>query len=408
MQARTGDVEAPNLFSPENLADPYPIYAWLRENAPVQWNQGIQAWTVVRYQDVVDNYLDKRLSHHLPYTVTSPPTTPEEAAADERIGEWIRKWVLLKDPPDHTRMRSVLNKAFTVRIVQSRREQFIRRVDGWLDDAEAKGGLEVMHDVAIPMTFNAVCDLLGMPEDQRDLFYEHSLVIANYWNGEHPNRAETEAVIAESTDMLAALLEARRSAPQDDLLTALVQAEDEGRFLSDDEIISNLHLLLFVGYETTECQIGNSLVALLKHPDQLELLRQKPDLMRSAIDEFIRYDPSAAWAHIQVIAEDFELYGHELHAGERLAFGLAAGHRDPNAFSNPDRLDITRNPEKNLSFGMGPHYCIGAALARLEVSVALERMLSRYPVIKLAGDVDARPNAFIRGPATLPVDVGLG
>jgi cytochrome P450 len=223
----------------------------------------------------------------------------------------------------------------------------------------------------------------------------------------YPDRAKTEAMLEESTGMFLELLDARRAEPKDDLLTAMVLAEDEGRFLSDDEIISNLHLLNFVGHETTDGQIGNSMLALLRNPDQLQLLRERPDLMRSAVDEFIRYDPSGAWAHIQFATEDFEINGQQLHAGERIAFCLASAHRDPEAYQNPDKFDITRNPEKNISFGIGAHYCIGAALARLELAVVFERLLARYPRLELAGEVTYRPNAFIRGPLTLDVDLGI-
>jgi cytochrome P450 len=315
--------------------------------------------------------------------------------------------MLLRDPPDHTRLRGLVTKAFTARRIEALRGWIEGLADRLLDNVTATGRMDAIHDLAFPLPVLVICELLGIPEEDRGRFAGGSVGDVALLEPTPPSREVLDAAnhgTQESKAYFEAIFEARRREPRDDLITQLVQAEEQGDRLSTDELRANVRLLFAAGHETTVNLIGNGLLALLRHPDQWQILRDDPSLVPNAVEEFLRYD-SPVQAVARVPNEPVELSGVTLEKGELVVALLGAGNRDPAVFQDPDRLDVTRKDLKPLSFGGGIHFCLGAQLARLEAAVVFETLLRRLPNLRLAepDGVERRPSFALRGLAALPV-----
>ncbi|QTE02943.1 cytochrome P450 family protein [Streptomyces cyanogenus] len=388
---------------PTFLADPFPLYRQLREDGPVRRAViagGLDAWLVTRYEDGLAALSDPRLSSDV--RDAADPRLIELLPAFER--ESMTSNMLRSDPPDHTRLRRLVSKAFTARRVAELRPRIQEITDRLLDAVVPAGRAELVADFALPLPVTVISELLGVPVDDRHDFqrWTDAMVL----RGE---RMPDPAVVNEAWQRMRAYvtahLEAKRARPGDDLLSALISAHDEEQRLSQDELIAMTFLLLVAGYITTVNLIGGGIAALLAHPDQLTLLRDHPELLPDAVEEFLRYDGPVNPGIARFAREDVEIAGVRVPRGATVLIASAIADRDPGRFPDPDRLDVTRRDNGHLAFGHGIHYCLGAPLARLEGQIAIGTALRRLPDLALAvppTELTWRPGG-LRGPAQLPV-----
>lgn len=316
------------------------------------------------------------------------------------IGDIIQNWMLNKDAPDHTRIRTLVNKAFTARRVESLRDHIQDVADGLLSAVEQRGEMDVIADFAYPLPATIICELLGVPVAERDTFKGWARDLApvlDFTSATSPEtQARMEASAAPFADYMRDLIERRRREPGNDLITALISARDAEDRLSDEELLAACSLVLGAGFETTMNLIGNGTYLLLKNPDEMDRLRNDPSLITSAIEEFLRYEgPVTLTARIAL--EDVQVGDTCIHAGQQGVVMLAAANRDASVFSDPERLDITRTPNPHLTFGGGPHFCPGAALARLEGQIAIGTLVRRFPNIALKEEPEWRETMVLHG-----------
>ncbi|MBL1084854.1 cytochrome P450 [Streptomyces actinomycinicus] len=379
------------------LEHPYDIYRRLRDTAPVHritGPDGTPAWLVTRYDDVRAALTDPRLSLDKRRATAGtyrglslPPTLDAN--------------LLNMDPPDHTRIRRLVGRAFTPRRIQQLRDPIRRTADRLLDALGPHGTTDLVASYAAPLPITVICDLLGVPEEDRLDFRQWT----DGLTAPDPARphAAKEAMAA-MLGFLTGLVEAKRRAPGDDLLSDLIAVHDEGDRLSEEELMSLAFLILFAGYENTVQLIGNSVLALLQHPEQLAALREEPARLPSAVEEFARYEGPMLLAMRRFPVEDVTIAGVTVPAGETVWVSLSAADRDPARFPDPDRLDISRDASGQLALGHGIHYCLGAPLARVETEIALAALLERFPALALAeGELRWRPSLRARGLVALPV-----
>lgn len=395
-----------DLFSTEFKANPYPTYAYLREHAPVYratLPDGLGVWLVSRYADVVSVLKDSRFVKDIRNAMTS-----EELKQLPQLPEVVRDLkqnMLDLDNPDHARLRALVHKGFTPRRIEQLRGRVQQIANELLDKAEAKGTMDLIAEYAFPLPITVIMELLGLPaEDQAQFraWSEQSITGNAVTELTESQLAATGAIV----DYLKELVEVRRKHPEDDLITALVQAEEAGDRLNVSEMLAMMVLLLIAGHETTSNLIGNGMLALFQAPDQLERLRREPDLMASAIEELLRFSGPLETATERFASEDIELAGAIIPRGEMVLTVLAAANRDPQMFANPDMLDIARKDNPHVAFGQGIHFCLGAPLARLEGQIGLATLLQRFPRLELNAPIEEitwRPSLVLRGLSKLSV-----
>jgi cytochrome P450 len=392
-------------FTPEYQDDPYPLLHQLRSASPVLPTP-FGSWLVSRYADIAPALRDARLSNDERH-VQRPPELFSSGRAD--IDQGV---MLFMDPPDHTRLRGLVSKAFTPRTVERLRPRVQNLVDRLLDDAMARreGLLDVVTDLAYPLPVVVICELLGVPPSDHPTFQAWSRELAASLDPAPLHTAETERRIRTAADEFSQyfdeLLRRRRRSPRDDLLSGLIAAEQDGARLSPQELRNTGMFLLVAGHETTVNLIGNSILALLRKPDQLARLRDDPALTRPAIDELLRYDSPVQLTQ-RITVSDYEIGGVTVPAHQQLVLLLGAANRDPAQFPEPDHLDLGRaEASRHLAFGGVPHFCLGASLARLEGEIAIATMVRRFPGLELAGDPVRRHTFTLRGLDHLPVATG--
>lgn len=320
------------------------------------------------------------------------------------VFQLLSRMMVFVDPPDHTRLRGLVTRAFTPRVVESLRGTIQRITDDLLEAVEPAGRMDAIADLAYPLPITVIAELLGVPTEHRERFkrWSDDLFAALEFSPDQDLTA-LERSLAEMSAYFRARFAALRSAPGDDLLTALVQAREREDRLSEDELLANALLLLAAGHETTTNLIGNGLRALLLHPDQWARLRENPSLLPSAVEEALRFDPPVQWTS-RIAQEPLTLAGVAIPAGAFVSICLAAAGRDPDVFPDPDRLDIGRAGNKSLAFGFGPHYCLGAALARLEGQIVLGTLARRFPDLRLESEsAQWLPLTTFRALKALPV-----
>ena len=395
-----------DLLAPDVVADPHAHFARLRAEDPVHWSERHRAFVLTRYDDVSTALRDPVLSAD---RLASPGHEAEPGPAVRTLSRWL----VFNDPPDHTRLRRLVNRAFTARVVESLRAHVSALVDGLLDDVEEAGGGDLVARFAYPLPAMVIAELLGAPPEDRDRFRAWSDDVGTVVFGAvgSPDRyARAERGLAEFSDYFAALVAAaeerrREGSGGDGLLSTLVAARDRDDALSADEVVATAILLLFAGHETTTSLLANGTLALLRFPDQLARLRKDPGLAPSAVEELLRYDGPATIV-VRRAAADHERRGRRIPAGSRVFLAVAAANRDPERFADPDRLDLARRDNAHLGFGTGIHLCLGAPLARLEGQVALPALLARFPDLRLATDrLEWHPALLSRSLTALPVAV---
>ncbi len=379
-----------DLTSSAFIEDPYRTYEQLRQKDPVHRMRLIEAWALTRYEDVQDVLAD-----HKRFTNA------------ERNYDYMQYRTFLDlDPPDHTRLRGLVSKAFTPRAVRELGPRIQDLVDELLDAVAGKGRIDLISDFAFPLPVIVIAEMLGVPAQDRARFREWSddiaLSVNPLLNSEQIERVQQAT--EELFEYFEGIIEQRRQAPQNDMISALLAAEEEGDRLTHEELLSTLMLLLVAGNETTRNLIGNGMLALLKYPAQLQRLREHPELLDSAINELLRYD-SPVQMDARNAIDDVEIGGKRIAAGQRILAIVGAANRDPQVFANPDELDIGRDEVSHLSFGRGIHYCLGSPLAILEGRIAFSSLLDRYSSLRLASEPVFKDQIVLRGVEELWVEV---
>jgi pimeloyl-[acyl-carrier protein] synthase len=390
-----------DLYGPEMIVDPYPIYRRLREAGPVV--------TVGRVKHVTTFDGCDRVLKDTTFGRGVYERLMKRAIGDGPLYESLRRWLLYMDPPDHTRLRGLVMRAFTPRAVARLRGQIATIVDTLVDDVISAGTTDFLSSFAYVLPVHVICELLGVPRHDRDEFKTWStdlgrgLVIAATSPEIIGRGNEAAARLGEYVSLLIA---DRRRSPQGGFLDDLIAAEDESGKLSNDELVATIVLLFFAGHETTVNLLGNGTLALLRAPDQWKALCANPSLANSAVEEMLRIDTPVQRAGRIALAET-TLAGQVVKQGEMVVMLIAGANRDPARFANPDQFILNRADGPHLSFSAGPHYCVGASLARAEAQIAMERLAMRAPGLRLDSDEPVfRPNPILRGLEALPVSIG--
>lgn len=398
-------MNAPTTFPPEMRADPYPVYRQLRETAPV-FDTGQDLWLVTSYDACHALLRDPRCSKNL-RNMNDYERNMEIAGRTGPIRALLEQLMSFSDPPRHTRLRGLVQRAFTPRMVSRLATHAQRAADGLLDDAVGDGELELMADFAWQFPLVVIAEMLGVPSGDRDRFHHWSRELAPTFELVLPPGAAERAERAseEFIDYFMRVVEARVREPRDDLISALVGADEAGDRLTARELVVNLILILGAGHETAMNMIGNGMLALLRHPGELARLRERPEIMEGAVEELLRYE-SPVQLTTRFPTDDIAIEGQTIPAGARVAIVLAAANRDPDRFPDPDRLDLTRGDRNHLAFGGGIHYCLGNAVARMEAGIAFGTLLRRFPRIELATEApEYRETMLLRGLKALPLRV---
>ena len=388
-----------DLLDPAVLSDPYPLFHRLRTEDPVHWEADLEFWALTRYADALYALREDSLLSSAIHDSPRPGG----------VGLSSARWFVFLDPPRHTRLRALVHSAFTPQVVEGLRARIQAIVDELLDRAAEAGRLDLIADLGFPLPAIVIAELLGVPAEDRaqfrawsaDLAAAGGLVRMAADGAERLSRARAggAALNAYFRD----IIRERRRAPRDDLVSRLTGVQSAEGTLSEEELVDTCALLLFAGHETTTNLIGNGMLALLRHPDELSRLRAAPSLIGPAVEELLRYD-SPVQMRVRVARETVEIGGRRIAKGQRVLILVGAANRDPARFPDPDRLDIARPDNRHLAFGHGIHFCTGAPLARLEGAIAIRRLLRRFPRLELTTDQLAwRETLTLRALNALPV-----
>jgi cytochrome P450 len=394
-------------FEPGDLrfvADPYPVYAELRERAPIWYHEPTDHWLVSRFDDVNALLRDRRFGrtyHHL--ATNAEMGRPEEPSSHGPFWHLIRNGILDMEPPDHTRVRSLVSKAFTPRVVEGLRGPIQAMMNALIDEIDG-AEFDLIRSIAEPLPVAVIGELLGVPDADRHLLRPWSADICGMYELNPSEQTARTAVRAsvEFSDYLRALSRERRAAPQYDLISALAQVVENDERLTEDELIGTCVLLLNAGHEATVNVTANGWWSLYRNPDQLARLRADPTLVPRAIEELMRWDTPLQMFERWVL-EDAQVCGATVPKGAELGLLFGSANRDPSVFDRPDILDISREPNPHVSFGAGVHFCLGAPLARLELEISFATMLARLPRMELLAEPSWKPNYIIRGLEALRV-----
>ncbi len=396
-----------NPLDPKHRADPYPMYRRVRERDPLHRSRAVNGWVFTRYRDVLAALRDERFSSDERGTrgyernrrkLMDAGVLPEDDVDTPPI--------LGLDPPDHTRIRNLVNKAFTRRAVEGLRPRVDTLVNGLLDELCVRDEIELIRDFAGPLPVTVIAEMLGIPSEDREHFRELSNEVVRGLGADVLDDLRRSIEGSRALEAyLQDVVEKRRAQPRDDLISALVLAEEQGDKLSTPEVFSNIILLLVAGNETTTNLIGNGIHALLRHPEQVALLREDPELIESTVEEILRWDSPVQ--HTRRIATcDLDWDGIHVRKGQQVILSLGAANRDPEQFADPDVFDVRRDDSRHLSFSQGIHFCLGAQLARLEGQRAILGLVQRFPKLRLASDrFEWGYNVVLRGPSALPLSL---
>ena len=404
--------EAVGAWGAHDRDNPFPLFSALRQRGPVHrvtLADGHEAWLVVRYEEALAALNDPRLSKDMQAALALSP----EVVAEGLPGPVFSRHMLNVDPPDHTRLRGLVAVAFSARRIEALRPRVEAIIDDLLDAIGAMGPdatVDLVRSFAFPLPFTVICELLGVPEPERpSLGRELTALLSPVSTPAEYARASaaSDAVVA----MLSALVDAKQQHPEDDLVTALLEARDGDERLTHRELLSTIFQLIVAGHDTTTSLIGNGVVALLRHPDELAQLQAEPGGIAAAVEELLRYDAPVPHSTFRYAVEAVELGGTTIPAGAQVVISLAAADRDEQRYDDPDTLDLDRPHARHLAFGHGIHFCLGAPLARMEGQLALAALFDRYPDLRLAVAFDDLhwghgDGVVLRGLSALPVVPG--
>jgi cytochrome P450 len=394
------------LLDPSNRADPYPAYAKIRECGPLHlpdmtlhvFSSFSDCDDVLRHlSSASDRLKSSAVQHQLANGVEDPPVIPPS--------------FLFLDPPDHTRLRKLVSKAFAPKVVKALEPDIAALVDSLLDKAAAAGQFDVIADLAYPLPVAVICRLLGVPMSDEPAFSHASAILARAldptlaFSGESPENLD-ESVQASTwlRDYVQELIVRRRRDPGEDLMSALIHVEESGDQLTEEEIVATCNLLLVAGHETTVNLIANAILAMLRQPEQWSALAENPQRVSAVVEETLRYDPPVQLVG-RIAADDMTIGGADVPKGDVMTLLLAAANHDPAVFDRPDEFDPDRDVIRHLGFGKGPHFCLGAPLARLETAAALAKVTARFPDARMTGEPVYKPNLTLRGMASLSVAI---
>ena len=386
---------------PEFHANPYPFYRALREKDPVHQSP-LGFWVLTRYDDVVTSLRDQRFGRDGFAPLLEAIYGPEHASGN------LPRSMLMRDPPDHTRLRALVNKAFTPRVIEGMRTHIQTIVDRLLDRVQGARAMDVIADLAYPLPVTVICEMLGVPLDDHETIRNWSSDIARSLDAigllADPDIVARGAAARRAlTEYFRRLLPERRAHPKADLLSLLIAAEEQGDKLNEGELLAMCVLLFIAGHETTVNLIGNGILALLHHPDEMVKLRRDQALISLAIEELLRYDSPVQWT-ARITNTDVEIQGRKIPSESMIIIAIGSANRDPSHFADPDRLDIARADNRHVAFGFGIHFCLGAPLARVEGQIALGTLLRRMPTLTLqTTTMDWRESSALRGLKSLPV-----
>lgn len=403
-------IERLNPFIPEVIADPYPYYRRYREEDPVHWGIAANpqlpgAWYIFRYEDVLQVLEDRRFGHEYPREREDVERTPVPTIYHTFLSI-VSKWIVFREGTDHARLRSLVNKAFTPKIVENLRPSIFQIADKLLDRVHACGEMDLVDEFAFPLPIMVIVTMLGADPEDCSLFRKWALALQNA----SASRLKPSPLVYEQAeeaakafiDYFTPIVADRRAKPREDLISALVKAADEGDKLSEAEIVATCTHLLTAGHETTVNLIAKGTLALFRNPDALKLLRSHPELIPGAVEELIRYDSPvqmvSRWAYA-----DVEIGGRLIRRGDRVGLMLGSANRDPARFKHPDLLDLQRSDCKHCGFGSGIHFCLGSTLARAEAAIALNVLLNRLPDLHLVDEIEWANNIVFHGPKHLRV-----
>lgn len=377
-----------DLFAPDVAADPHPLLHRIRAESPLSWVPELHGYLLTRHADIVATLKDRRFTNA---NLGQGLDRLSQAERDELtpLLRSIALWMGHTNEDDHVRFQQLLKRYFTPATVNGLRPRVRQLTEELIDAVAATGRMEVVADLAYPLPANVIAEMLGMPTTERERLQAWSRdILAIFTRADVERLRQCQRSVLEMQDYLRGLVAQRRAEPREDLLSMFAAAEREG-VVTEDEIVANCVLLLFAGHETTANLIANGLVLLFENPDQFALLRERRELMPSAVEEMLRCGGPATTI-VRVTAEPVEVAGHELPPGELVYLAMLAGNRDPEVFDDPDRFDITRKPNRHTAFGLGAFYCLGAALARMETDVCFSTLLDRIPDLRPAYDTPDR------------------
>jgi cytochrome P450 PksS len=394
-----------DILTPQFKADPFPFFAKLRTEQPVYRTtlpDKTQVWLLSRYDDVSTLFKDSRFVKRRYSAMTSEQLRKQQWMPP--MFRPLERTMLDLDPPDHTRLRQLVQHAFTPRLIDKMRARVQMLADELLDTVSAKGEMDLIHDYALPLPMTLITEILGVPKRDHDKFHKWSkaIVSVNQFNSNWRVLPTMWMFIR----YIRSFLRMRRADPQDDLVSALIKAEEAGNSLSDDELLAMVFLLLVAGHETTVNLIGSGMLELMRHPEEMEKLRREPSLIRLAIEELLRYTSPVFMSTERYARETVTIHDVTISRGEMTLGVIGSANRDETVFDHPDALDITREENRHLSFGLGIHFCLGAPLARLEAQIAINTLLQRMPNLHLKvspGILRWRPSLILRGLEALPV-----
>ena len=398
-----------SLLQDDAVADPYRPLAELREREPVYWDEGLKAWLLTRYADVHAAFRDQRLSADRITTYYRDHLGDEGRKRFQPTYDILSRWAVFNDPPVHTRLRRLVHKAFTPRVVADLEPRINAIVDDLLDDLSRKHHFDLIREFSYPLPAIVIAEMLGVPPEDRERFkaWSDDLMILVFGALDIPDRHDRgQAALQELTAYLADMAAQREDDPRDDLITRLVQVEEGGDTLSREETAAMCSMLLFAGHETTTNLMANGMLALLQHPAERDKLIADPTRIGAAVEEMLRYDGPVK-SLIRSVAETHEHDGHAFTEGDRVFLMLSAANHDPRRFTDPERFDISRDDASgHLGFGFGIHFCLGAPLARIEATIGIRALVERFPDMRLAdGELTWHPTLISRALTRLPVEV---
>ncbi len=388
-------------------SDPYPAYRKLRESDPVQWSDKWNCWVLTRYHDVRESLADARRFSNVGRVsgMFQNFLSEEERKSLKPLIDHYSRGLINVDPPDHTRIRRLLHRVFKPSIIQRLRQEIQQFVDDLIEHRNEQKELEVVRDLAFPLPVTVIARLFGIPSDETHLFTRWSGEIVKFMQEPQPTFKtclQSQEALVEMREYIRDQAEKRRTEPQDDVLTLMVQAEEEGDRLSMEEILGTSITILIGGHETTTRLMTTTILEMFRHPDQRNKLIQNPELIDTAVEEFLRY--CGPFHRDQRVAKiEVNLHGNTIKKGHTLLLMLAAANRDPAQFPDPDSFDIERPSNKHVAFGFGPHICLGAPLARLEMSVAINTLLRKFPAYEVITNPIEWEYGFLRGPKELRI-----
>ena len=397
--------QQPNIVSGDFKADPFPFFAQLRAAEPVfrvTLPDKTPVWLLSRYEDVLALLRDERFTKN-----RRSALTPQQARKQPWMPPMFRpleRNMLDLDPPDHTRLKSLVHKAFTPQLVDGMKTRLQALADELLDQVASRHEMELIRDYALPLPITIITEILGVPTKDRDKFHRWTNAVVSLTSPTPTVRVLPS--VWRFLRYLRGFFRMRRRDLKDDLISALIRAEEAGDRLSEDELLAMVFLLLIAGHETTVNLIANGTLALLQHPQELERLRQEPALIKAAVEELLRYSAPVFMTTERYARAATTIHDVTIPQGEMTLGVIGSANRDETVFNQPNKLDLTREPNKHLSFGQGIHFCLGAPLARMEAQIAINTLLRRQPALRLAGQPDGlqwRPSIFLRGLKALPV-----